>query len=149
MGENCSAIVPPSPPCSTAPSTTVISSNAGRGAGGQSCRRNHDTARRKPAGPRRSELWGTSRKCVQGFLKGIFSNFEQEMGPPRQNQAPLASARTAVKDQSPLRGAPLVPRSASLTAFLASASALLWGSGCSPLGTRETSKTKTNSYELC
>src|SRR5256884_8128641 len=59
----------------------------------------HDTARRKPAGPRRSELWGASRKCVQGFLKGILSNFEQEMGPPRQNQAPLASARTAVKDQ--------------------------------------------------
>ncbi len=76
-------------------------------------------------------------------------DLKQEMGPPRQNQAPLASARTAVKDQSPLRGAPLVPRSASLTAFLASASALLWGSGCSPLGTRETSKTKTNSYELC
>src|SRR5438876_8339284 len=111
----------------------------------------HDTARRKPAGPRRSELWGASRKCVQGFLKGILSNFEQEMGPPpRQNQAPLASARTAVKDQSPLRGAPLVPRSASLTAFLASASALSWGgAGAPPPGTRETSKNKTNSYELC
>src|SRR5437879_12478265 len=98
----------------------------------------HDTARRKPAGPRRSELWGTSRKCVQGFLKGIFSNFEQETGPPRQNQAPLASARTAVKDKSPLRGAPLVPRSAPLTASLASASGLLSARGRSPLGTAQT-----------
>jgi len=32
------------------------------------------------------------------------------------DQRPVASARTAVKEQSPLRGAPLVPRSASLTA---------------------------------
>ena len=31
-------------------------------------------------------------------------------------QPPVASARTAVKEQSPLRGAALVPRSASLTA---------------------------------
>ena len=32
----------PSPPCSTASSTTAISSNVGRGAGGPSCLRNHE-----------------------------------------------------------------------------------------------------------
>jgi hypothetical protein len=42
----------------------------------------------------------------------------------------VASARTAVKDQGPLRGAPLVRRSASC--ILASASVLPWGSGRSP-----------------
>src|SRR2546429_8836422 len=85
----------------------------------------YDTARRKPAGPRRSELWGTSRKCVQGFLKGIFSDFEQEMGTPLHNHAPLVSERSTVNDQSLLLPAHLTMFSAALAAFLAAASTLL------------------------
>jgi hypothetical protein len=38
---------------------------------------------------------------------------------------------------SPLRGAPLVPRSASLTAVLAAAAVLLWGAGAPLFSTNE------------
>jgi hypothetical protein len=44
----------------------------------------------------------------------------------------VASARTAVKDQGPLRGAPLVASLRVLDCILAPASVLPWGSGRSP-----------------
>jgi len=50
-------------------------------------------------------------------------------------QRPVASARTAVKEQSPLRGAPLVPRSASLTAASLRLLSLYGGAGAPPLST--------------
>src|SRR6267143_1212941 len=74
--------------------------------------------RRKPAGKPRPELWETSKKCRHGHVNEIFCELGGGNGPAPRNsgQRPVASARTAVKEQRPLRGAPLVPRSAPLTA---------------------------------
>ena len=44
----------------------------------------------------------------------------------------VASARTAVKEQGPLRGAPLVPRSASLTASSLRLPSFHGGAGAPP-----------------
>ena len=44
----------------------------------------------------------------------------------------VASARTAVKDPDPLRGAPLVPRSASLTASSLQLLSFHGGAGAPP-----------------
>jgi len=44
----------------------------------------------------------------------------------------VASARTAVKDRSPLRGAPRVPRSASLTASSLRLRSFHRGAGAAP-----------------
>jgi len=66
----------------------------------------------KPAGRPRPELWETSRKCSHGHVNEIFSELRGGNGPPRRNscQRPVASARTAVKEQSPLGGAALRSR---------------------------------------
>jgi hypothetical protein len=73
----------------------------------------HLQLRRKPAGKRRPELWETSRKCSHGHGNEFFFELRAGNGAVLGNsgQRPVASARTAVKEQSPLRGAPLVPRS--------------------------------------
>ena len=65
--------------------------------------------------------------------RDFLSSFEEEMAPqPKiKPHRPIASARASRQGSSPLRGAPLVPRSASLTAALASAPVLSWGA-CAP-----------------
>jgi hypothetical protein len=51
----------------------------------------------------------------------------------KSGHGPLASARAAVKDQSPLRGAPLVPRYASLTAPSLRLLSFYGGAGAPPV----------------
>ena len=83
---NCSATAPRSPPCSIASFTTAISSNADRGAGEPSCRRNNRrAARRKIAGKPRPEPWETSRKCNHGPANEIFSALRGGNGPLARN----------------------------------------------------------------
>src|SRR5437660_5420 len=94
----------------------------------------HLQLRRKPAGKPRPELWETSRKCSHGHGNEFFFELQAGNGPVLGNsgQRPVASARTAVKEQSPLRGAPLVPRSASLTAASLRLLSLYGGAGAPP-----------------
>src|SRR5262249_10830882 len=65
---------------------------------------------------RRGELWATFRKCSHGRLNETFLKSEIQ-----KSLTPLASAAESRQGSSPLRGAPFVPHSASLTAFLATA----------------------------
>ena len=63
----------------------------------------------------------------------FFPRFRKK-SPSTKNQAaePIASARAAVKEQGPLRGAPLVPLSASLTARPRFGFGPSMGERCSP-----------------
>src|SRR3974377_1791000 len=60
-----------------------------------------DRRRRKPAGSRQPELWGTFRKCGYGHRNEIFFWLSTGNGaaPQKPDQA-IASAQTAVKEQA-------------------------------------------------
>jgi hypothetical protein len=100
-----------------ASSTTAMSSNAGPRSWRTKLPAEQQAPHRKPAGKPRRELWETSRRCSHRLANAIFFELRGGNGPPprKSGQRPVASARTAVKDQSPLRGAPFVSRSGFVT----------------------------------
>src|SRR6516164_4400393 len=64
----------------------------------------------KPAGKPRPELWRSSRKLVYGHLNETFFGLRRrkEARPRKSGHLPVASARTAVKDQARFAALPLV-----------------------------------------